>query len=67
MTPEGFLYGTEYTEEEINRALESEDPFQIVPSMDRNGHGTFIASVAAGGADESGNFWEQPRKPRWLW
>ena len=56
MTPEGFLYGTEYTEEEINRALASEDPFQIVPSMDRNGHGTFIASVAAGGADESGKF-----------
>lgn len=56
MTPEGFLYGTEYTEEEINRALASENPFQIVPSMDRNGHGTFIASVAAGGADESGKF-----------
>lgn len=46
--PDGFLYGTEYTREEINVALQSEDPLQMVPSTDRNGHGTALAAVAAG-------------------
>lgn len=46
--PEGFLYGSEYTAEEINRAIRSENPYEIVPSRDTNGHGTFLAGVAAG-------------------
>lgn len=46
--PQGFLYGTEYTEADINRALRSPDPFEIVPSRDEVGHGTAMASVAAG-------------------
>ncbi|MDR0949772.1 MAG: S8 family peptidase [Lachnospiraceae bacterium] len=46
--PEGFLYGTEYRKETINTALESDDPYAIVPSRDENGHGTCLASVAAG-------------------
>lgn len=46
--PEGFLYGTEYSREEINRALQSEEPYSIVPSRDENGHGSSLASVAAG-------------------
>lgn len=46
--PEGFLYGTEYTREDINRALQSENPFEIVPSRDENGHGSAMAGVAAG-------------------
>lgn len=46
--PEGFLYGTEYTREEINRALRSESPFEVVPSRDENGHGSAMAGVAAG-------------------
>ena len=46
--PEGFLYGTEYTREQINRALENEKPLDIVPSRDENGHGTAVASIAAG-------------------
>lgn len=49
--PEGLDYGSEYTEEMINEALRSENPLEIVPSMDTIGHGTFIASVAAGGAN----------------
>ena len=49
--PEELDYGSEYTEEMINEALRSDNPLEIVPSMDVEGHGTFIASVAAGGAD----------------
>lgn len=46
--PEGFYYGTEYTREDINRALQSEDPYSIVPSRDDNGHGSAMAGIAAG-------------------
>lgn len=49
--PEGLEYGSAYTEEEINRALRAENPLDIVPSEDLHGHGTFLASVATGGAD----------------
>jgi len=48
--PEGFLYGTEYRQEEITRALQSEEPYSIVPSRDSNGHGSAMASVAVGSA-----------------
>lgn len=46
--PEGFLIGTEYTQEQINDALKNPSPYEIVPSRDEVGHGTFLASVAAG-------------------
>ncbi|WP_165868502.1 S8 family peptidase [Natranaerovirga hydrolytica] len=46
--PSNFQYGTEYTREVINEALNQEDPFEIVPSIDETGHGTFNAGVAAG-------------------
>ena len=46
-TPDGFLYGSEYTEEEINQALQSEDPYVIVPSRDDIGHGTATAGTLA--------------------
>lgn len=55
-TPQGLYYGTEYTEEMINAALRSEDPLQIVPSVDTDGHGTFVASAAAGGAEVGNRF-----------
>ena len=42
-------YGAVYTQEDINRALRSDKPFETVPSRDEDGHGTFLASVAAGG------------------
>lgn len=54
--PEGFAYGSEYTEEMINEALRSEDPLAVVPSQDENGHGTFLASVAAGGVSTENQF-----------
>ena len=46
--PEGFLYGTEYTRADINRALSAEVPESVVPSNDTNGHGTRMASAAVG-------------------
>lgn len=46
--PIGFLYGTEYRREQIDEALRTEDPLQVVPSEDTNGHGTYVASLAAG-------------------
>ena len=46
--PEGFLYGSEYRNEVISEALRSQRPESVVPSRDENGHGTFLASVAAG-------------------
>lgn len=42
------LYGTFYTKEQIDLALISDDPYEVVPSRDTNGHGTFMAGVAAG-------------------
>lgn len=54
--PEGFLYGVEYTRENINRALLSENPREVVPVTDENGHGTFLASVAAGSEDRENDF-----------
>ncbi|WP_024346446.1 S8 family peptidase [Lacrimispora indolis] len=46
--PRGFTYGTEYTKSAINDALHYEDPLTVVPTTDTIGHGTAIASIAAG-------------------
>lgn len=54
--PKGFLYGTEYTNEQISEALNSENPLSIIPSIDEVGHGTFIAGVATGRANLQENF-----------
>lgn len=45
--PEGFFYGSEYTGQEIQESLAgtAETP---VPERDDHGHGTFLASAAAG-------------------
>ena len=55
-TPDGILYGTEYTKEMIDRALAAENPYDVVPSRDENGHGTFLAGVACGGEDVAADF-----------
>ncbi|HHU73998.1 MAG TPA: S8 family peptidase [Clostridiales bacterium] len=46
--PEGFFYGTEFTRDQINSALQSENPFELVATKDEIGHGTMIAGIAAG-------------------
>ena len=46
--PTDYCYGAEYTGDDINAALHSEDPYSIVPHRDDVGHGTFLASVAGG-------------------
>jgi len=46
--PEGFIYGTEYTQEQINQAIASNNPIAVIPTNDEIGHGTFLASLAAG-------------------
>lgn len=46
--PAGMLYGTEYTNVQMNEALQSEDPLSIVPTTDEIGHGTMVAGIAGG-------------------
>jgi subtilisin family serine protease len=46
--PGDFFYGTEYTANDINGALRSDNPLDIVPSMDTIGEGTAMAGVAVG-------------------
>lgn len=54
--PEGFIYGSEYTSEQIDRALSNLNPHEIVPMTDEEGHGTYMASVAAGSEIPERNF-----------
>jgi subtilisin family serine protease len=54
--PTGFTYGTEYTNEMINAALNSENPLSIVPSQDELGHGTMLAGIIAGNTNVSAEF-----------
>ncbi len=54
--PADFAYGTEYTQEQINAALASDSPLELVPSTDATGHGTYAASLAAGSADPGEQF-----------
>lgn len=54
--PESFPYGTLYTQEELNRALKSDAPFESVPSRDLDGHGTFMAGIMAGSRDAENDF-----------
>ncbi len=55
-TPEGFIYGTEYTKEEIDYALQQKNPRDYVPQRDEIGHGTKLAAIAAGSEDAEQDF-----------
>ncbi|MCL2547045.1 MAG: S8 family peptidase [Oscillospiraceae bacterium] len=52
--PEGYHYGSEYSNNDINAALLSDNPQELVPHQDTAGHGTFLASVA--GSREPGTY-----------
>lgn len=54
--PENFLYGTEYTREQINEAIRSDQPYNIVPHIDEIGYGTYLAGISAGGEDKEKQF-----------
>ena len=54
--PKEFPYGTEYTREQINQALKSNHPLDIVPSRDTNGHGTMVAGIAGGSENQDQDF-----------
>ncbi|MDO5517538.1 MAG: S8 family peptidase [Clostridium sp.] len=49
---EGIKFGTEYTEDQINQAIDLSktggDPYSIVPSKDDVGHGTMSAGIIGG-------------------
>ncbi|WP_454052518.1 S8 family peptidase [Clostridium sp. Marseille-Q7071] len=51
--PQGFPYGTRYTREQINEAINAqsrgEDPYAIVPEQDIISHGTEVAGIIGAG------------------
>lgn len=57
MPQEGVYYGTIYDREQIEQAVASENPYEVVSSRDENGHGTFLAGIAAGRAVEEEEFY----------
>ncbi|WP_456407051.1 S8/S53 family peptidase [Caldithrix abyssi] len=46
--PQGYSYGTEFTEAQINQDLQSGSPYSIVNHHDTDGHGTHVAGSFVG-------------------
>ena len=55
-SPEGFEYGSEFTQNQLNEAIKTGMAYANLPSRDENGHGTFLASIAAGNELSDGSF-----------
>ncbi len=49
-------YGRAYSTAEINEALMLDNPGELLPLDDTNGHGTFLTGIAAGGRDWNNDF-----------
>lgn len=49
-------FGRVYLQEEINEALKTENPLEVVPVTDEIGHGTFMSGLAAGRVMEEEEF-----------
>lgn len=55
-SPLGLFYGAEYKRDDINKALRSDNPLDIVPSVDVNGHGTALAGIIGGSPNTQNDF-----------
>ncbi len=55
-SPFNTEFGTEYPAEQINQALTSANPLEVVPSTDENGHGTMLAGIAVGTENNEADF-----------
>lgn len=55
--PGHTYYGTEYSRDQINEALLSDSPYELVPTRDEVGHGTMLAGIAAGNEVPENDFY----------
>jgi hypothetical protein len=51
-----YYFGTAYTRDQIDLALQNADPLSVVPSIDEIGHGTTLAGLAGGSYDADNDF-----------
>lgn len=56
LPPKGFIYGTEYTREQINEELMANRDSMTAKIPYADGHGTFLAALAAGSEDFANQF-----------